>query len=101
MSEDNITVKVSGTAVYRAVKQYLNNSTELQQHVADLLAKHLEPSVKNKVDSLMNDIYHDARRKISSEIDRIVREEVQKRVADIVSRGIQNIFEGNNGSTKS
>lgn len=93
MSEDNITVKVSGTAVYKAVKNYLDNSENLKAAVHAIADKHLEHMVKGRIESLLSGIETSVRHKVKTELDVIVKKEVEARVAEYISKGIQRMFE--------
>lgn len=92
--DDNITVKVSGTAVYKAVKNYLDNSPEMQKTVAELVAKHLEAAIKNRITSMMHNLEGEARYRLRTELDTLVKKEVESKVATLISKGIAKMFEG-------
>lgn len=94
MQEDNITVKVSGTAVYKAVKNYLDNSEEIKKEVDSLVKKHLETIVKGRIESIITNLDMTVRAKIKTEIDTLVKKEVEARIATYISKGIQKMFEG-------
>lgn len=91
---DEIHVKLSGTAVYKAVKNYLNNSPELQEQLKTMVNKQLEPAVLNKIESAVDSLFYEMRHKVNQELDRLVKKEVEARVAEHISRGLKRLFEG-------
>ena len=92
--EDNITVKVSGTAVYRAIKQYLDNSPEFQNSIKETLAKLLDSTLKNRVESIVVRFERDIIFKTRQELDSLIKKEVETKVASYISAGVSKMFEG-------
>lgn len=92
--EDPITVKISGSAIYRAVKNYLDNSDEMKQAVKVAVDKHLEIAVKGRIESILAHLDSHARYKMKTEIDALIKKEVEARVAEYISKGIKKMFEG-------
>lgn len=91
---DEIHVKVSGSAVYRAVKNYLDNSEEMKATIQKMVDKHLETAVKGRIESMLRDLDMNVRYKIKTEVDALVKKEVEAKVAAYISKGIQKMFEG-------
>lgn len=91
---DEIHVKVSGSAVYRAVKNYLDNSEEMKTAIGVAVNKHLEVAVKGRIESILAHLDSHARFRMKNEIDAVIKKEVEARVAEYISKGIQKMFEG-------
>jgi squalene cyclase len=91
MSEDNITVKVSGSAVYKAVKQYLDSSEHIQKTIQQTLDKHLDETVKSRVTSMLDKAQRDTSYKIKSEIDKLIIKEVEDKVTAHVIKALKKI----------
>lgn len=98
--EDAITVKVSGTAVYKAVKQYLDNSTQLQDSIKVLVDKHLEVAVKGRIQSILDGLEMQAKYKIKQELETLVKKEVEAKVASYIAAGVKRMFEGETVTAK-
>lgn len=94
MSEDNITVKVSGTAVYKAVKQYLDNSPTVQKQIAEAVEKVLGPAIQNRVNGMLSQLDADIRFSTRKELDATIKKEVETRIAQHIQKGIAKMFEG-------
>jgi ribosomal protein S17E len=91
---DEIHVKVSGKAVYKAVKNYLDSSEELGNTIKELTSKHLENIIKNKMESILTRMDYEVQYKLKQELDKIVRKEVETKVAGYIATGIKKMFEG-------
>lgn len=91
---DNITVKVSGTAVYKAVKSYLDNSEEMRDTIKVMVDKYLETAVKSRIQSILSQLETTTRHKITTELDLFIKKEVETRVAHHISIGVKKLFEG-------
>ena len=63
MSDENIIVKVHGTAIYKAVKNYLNNNPIMQSLIEQNVKTYFEGSIlkdhiKRKLDDLVTNRYY-------------------------------------------
>lgn len=90
---DEINIKVSGTAVYKAVKQYLDNSDSLKKEIEQYTNKYLEQAVKSRIDSIISGLETQAKYKIKTEIDVMVKKEVEQKIATYISNSVKKVFE--------
>lgn len=93
MIDENITIKVSGRSVYLAVKQYLDNSEMMQNHIKTEVEKYLSAVIKNRTEAMLGNYESIVKMHLSNELDRIIKKEVETKVASYISSGIKKMFE--------
>lgn len=94
MDDNNITVKISGTAIYKAVKNYVDNSQELKLYIETTFKKLIVPVIENRVTKMLGDIEAKTKKQLEKEIEQAVKKAVEDKLATYISSGLKNLFEG-------
>jgi hypothetical protein len=94
MSE-NITVKVSGSEIYKAVKNYLNNSDHLKKLVEDQVKAYVDKGLMNQtiervVRSKLDTTYYS--NPLKEVITQIVNQEVKNKINEYVLSSVKTAF---------
>ena len=87
MSQENLTVSVSGATVYKAVANYLKNSTTLQDVIAAKVAIVLESGI---VSTMVHRLFDEKFSKLQMHevVTREVQKEVKKQVKNYLNKEV-------------
>jgi hypothetical protein len=92
MSDDKFNIHIDGKAIYKAVKNLLENDHDFKTKVKDEVAKQLIDSntVKVIVEEFVKDMIDSA--KFHIEVGNIVKQEVKLQVPDLMKKEFDNVF---------
>lgn len=92
MSDDKFNIHIDGKAIYKAVKNLLENDHDFKAKVKDEVAAQLLDSstVRKIVEEYVKDIIDSA--KFHVEIGDLVKQEVKFQVPDLMKKEFDNVF---------